>query len=155
MHAEPLSRSSAYKNATLDRFATEGGWGVSATKIELWDGAVVNGDPDADSLENGDECKALDGKEGTVQWAVNGKVQTDPDPGSYIVEDGDVITVAFMPEGEDFPFVPPHAVQALQTNNSPVNFGVEEGETTSTTGEKTSHTTQASTTTTEGGSAEP
>jgi hypothetical protein len=111
IHAEPLSSASANARATLSRFADVGGrWSVSSTRLKLWTGKTY---------ENGDRCESLENKPGEVRWTVNGEPQVGS-PGDYVVEDGDVVVLAFMPKGEDFPTLPPWA-GTLAENGSPVN----------------------------------
>jgi hypothetical protein len=90
MHMHPLSRAGANKNANVGLFLKQAGEKVSASEIKL---------ADAD-LKNGEACKNLEDKKGKVRWAVNGK-ERKGDPAEYVAKDGDVVALAFLPQGTD------------------------------------------------------
>jgi hypothetical protein len=107
MHIHPFSSAESGENATIATFMAGGGWDVSEDSFELW--------PGADSKRNGDACTAADGTEqpGKVRWSVNGR-ERKGNPGDYRPQDGDVIVLAFLPEGQEIP-PPPEADQAQDT----------------------------------------
>jgi hypothetical protein len=87
------------------------------------EGAVVT---DSATLADGDPCASLGGRPGRLRWAVatydpsrqgyqQGPVEQAGDPGTYVLRDSDVITLAFLPD--EIPLgVPPHAAARLQAN---------------------------------------
>ena len=110
MHTHPYTPQEAGKNATTGRFLAEGGWSLSSTSMELWDGTTH---------ANGDEC-TVDGKKepSVVQWATgfpgkpwSGKAMSG-DPAKYKFRDGEIVAVYFLPKGSKLP-KPPGADDAL------------------------------------------
>ncbi len=84
------------------------------------------------TLTNGDKCDSLGGREGKLRWAVGkydraAEAYTQPpteqtgDLTKYVLQDGDVITIAFLPA--DIPLgAPPGAENALL-----VSAGIDSG----------------------------
>jgi hypothetical protein len=95
MHIHPYTSDEAGDRATLGQFLEEGGWSASGDSLELWDGT---------EHRDGQDC---DGKEATVRWSVNGE-ERDGNPSDFKPNDGDVVALAFLPEGEDIG-TPPQA----------------------------------------------
>jgi hypothetical protein len=90
IHMHPLSRAGANKNASVGLFLKQAGEKVSASEIKL---------ADVD-MKNGEACKNLDNKKGKVRWSVDGK-ERKGDPAEFVAKDGDVVALAFLPEGTD------------------------------------------------------
>ena len=98
VHIHPFASRAAGKNAKLSLFLDTVKVDVSSSKLDL---------PGQDAKKNGDEC---DGRGATVQvktWpnrdpATEGVVYVG-DPGDIRLEDNQLITVAFVPEGTDIP----------------------------------------------------
>ena len=90
----PSFEEEAGGNATLGRFFEYGGGLVTEERIVAWHDTDV---------ANGQSCP--DGRVATVRWSVNGEEQSG-NPGDYVPEDGDVITIAFLPEGDAIPEPP-------------------------------------------------
>ena len=98
-HAHPLSNAEAGRNATVREFFVNGGMSISETSLRYSDGNTYrSGEVDCD------------GEEGVLQWALNGEVM-EGDPGDLVIGNGDVLAVAFVPEGEEFPTLPPTTPQ--------------------------------------------
>ncbi|HLF40395.1 MAG TPA: hypothetical protein VI854_02860, partial [Acidimicrobiia bacterium] len=98
IHLHPFSRAGAGSNATVGLYMKQAGEKISATNIELLGGI---------KQRNGDKCANLGDKPGTIRWSVNGE-EKQGDPGDYVPNDGDVVAIAFLPEGEEIG-VPPVA----------------------------------------------
>jgi hypothetical protein len=96
IHMEPATPDEAGRNATLGRYFAFGGWHISAGGFDFLDTQV----------KNGDDCN---GRPGKLSWKVarwNGTLGPQRytvesgDPGGYKLYNGDVIVVAFLPEGQ-------------------------------------------------------
>lgn len=87
VHMEPATSEEAGDNATLGRYFRFGGWRLDEDGYEFLGTERAAGD------ECGDEPGAL-------QWSVNGEARTG-NPADYVMKDGDVVVVAFLPEGKD------------------------------------------------------
>lgn len=101
VHIHPFVAAGAGRKATMEKFFTGGGWEVTEDSFNFGGTAVKR---------NGDPCP--DGRPGVVRWSVNG-VEQEGDLSDFVPFDGDVIALAFIPEGDPIP-EPPHAKQALQ-----------------------------------------
>ena len=68
----------------------------------------------ADEWSNGDKCtvRAVQGQDGRLTWAVDGKAQTG-NPADYKLKDGETLAIYFLPKGAEQPF-PPNAVHRVQ-----------------------------------------
>jgi hypothetical protein len=88
MHIHPFLTRAAGDNATVGAYLELGGWSATDDSFTLWDGT---------EHATGDQC---DGKDATVRWEVNGEPQSG-DISDYRPEDGDVVALALLPEGED------------------------------------------------------
>lgn len=106
IHMHPFTDDEVGGNATVGLYFEYGGWELSEERIALpgWDDGV--------NVTNGDPCP--DGRAGRVRWFVNGDEQ-DGNPADFAPEDGLVITIAFIPDGDPAPDppAPPEALQAL------------------------------------------
>jgi hypothetical protein len=89
IHIHPIASDETGGNATLGRYLDYAGGSISADSISV---------PDGPTFSNGDPCP--DGRAGTVRWSVNGQ-ERDGDPAEFKLEDGDVVVVGFVPEGQD------------------------------------------------------
>lgn len=99
IHAHPRSSSAAGSNADLRLFFDRAGFELTATKLEYSDGKTY---------ESGDvECgEGKDKEEAVLRWAVNGKEQ-EGNPANFVVGNGDVVAIGFLPEDAEFDTVPP------------------------------------------------
>lgn len=95
IHTHPSSKRAAGKNATLQRFFDEVHAKVTATSIEI---------PGRKKLENGDKCGGKRGEVVVKTW----KNQADAEgtlvkgsPGDVKIDDGLIVTIAFVPEGTE------------------------------------------------------
>ena len=97
IHMEPATPDEAGRNATLGKYFEYGGWQLSADGFDFLDTQVANGD----------DC---DGARGELTWRVarwDGTLGPQHyktgsgDPAKYKLYNGDVIVVAFVPEGRD------------------------------------------------------
>lgn len=125
MHIHPSSSEAAGENAVVGRFIENNagaGWELSATSMTLWDGV---------EYRNGQECVDGEyaGQAADIQWAVgrvgepwDGTPRTG-DLANYHPDDGDIVAVAFIPEGQQVP-EPPDASGAL---GSPADVGAPAG----------------------------
>ena len=101
VHVHPFSSRSAGKNAKLGVFFDTVGAKVTSTQLKL---------PNQDAKKNGEKCE---GKAATVQvkiWATRDPADEGTvfkgDPGDIRLTDGQLITVAFVPDGTDIPRPP-------------------------------------------------
>lgn len=100
IHMHPNSSAGAHERATVGLYLSQAGDEVDKKSIKLADGTDVS---------DGDECPNLDNKPAGVRWAVNGKEKArGTDPSKYVPNNGDVVAVAFLPQGTDIG-VPPQA----------------------------------------------
>lgn len=101
IHIHPFAEDEAGEEATVGRFLEYGGWEIDEDHMSLWDGLEVN---------SGDPCP--DGRTARVRWMVNGEEQ-DGNPSDYKPDDQDVISIAFLPDGDPIPEPPPEVLAAL------------------------------------------
>jgi hypothetical protein len=94
MHIHPFAADETGDAATVGRFFEYGGGDLTADRIVAWEDTDVS---------NGGTCP--DGRPARVRWAVNGTEQ-EGNPADYKPEDGDTITVAFLPDGDPIPEPP-------------------------------------------------
>ena len=93
IHLHPTSSEVTGKRATLGKYLELSDIDFSETGFEV---------PGTPGRENGDKCGD---KAGRVRVKINGKVVTE-DPFDTKIEDGMIITVAFVPQGERIPDPP-------------------------------------------------
>jgi hypothetical protein len=110
IHIHPFTEDEAGDNATVGRFFEYGGFEVDEEHLKLWDGLDVT---------NGATCP--DGRAAKVRWAVNGEEQSG-NPSDFHPEDQDVITIAFLPDGDAIP-EPPAEVLAVLPKPADVQEG--------------------------------
>jgi hypothetical protein len=84
IHIEPQASDEVGAHATLGTYFTFGGWKLSTTVIEFL----------GRQERNGDRCEY--GDPGRLRWEVNG-VERAGNPADYVLQDGDVIVIAFVP----------------------------------------------------------
>jgi hypothetical protein len=106
IHLHPYSSDESGGRATVGRFFEYGGWSVSASSIRFW-----NGTYDSDA-RCGDEPAHL-------RWTVNGDERTGDDPADYHPEQGDVIAIAILPDGQDIGEPPSAAALASPSDLAP------------------------------------
>ena len=98
IHIEPLTRRESGKNATLARF-------LEAADVEI--------DDDSLQLPGGKEYEEgktkCGGKDGVMQMKVNDEPPVTTGLTSRKMEEGDVVTIAFAPEGSEIPKPPSEA----------------------------------------------
>lgn len=104
MHIHPEADDETGIDATVGKFFEEGGWELSEDRINL-----VNGWSNTD-VTNGGTCP--DGQVASVRWMVNG-TEKDGNPADFAPEDGDRITIAFLPDGDAIPEPPADALTTL------------------------------------------
>lgn len=97
MHIHPFAEDESGDSATVGRYFEYGGGRLTGDRIVAWQDTDV---------ANGDACP--DGTPGLVRWALNG-VEQEGDPARYAPQDGDVITIAFLPAGSPIPDPPSKA----------------------------------------------
>jgi hypothetical protein len=101
VHIHPFGASSAGKRATLKIYFDTVGADITADKISL---------PGQDTKRNGDKCENGAGIVETRVWdtrAASDQGHLVPgDPSSIRPKDGQLITIAFGPKGEDIPRPP-------------------------------------------------
>ncbi|MBI2168757.1 MAG: hypothetical protein HYU28_04540 [Actinobacteria bacterium] len=150
IHAHPGSTSHAGKNAKLGTWYELGGLELTATKLKYSDGKTYR----SGEVECGE---GKDKKKAVLRWALNGKEQ-ESNPANFVVGNGDVVALAFVPEKGDFDTLPPSAATMAQNYVAPKHpdFVPEETTTTTTPGATTTTVAGATaTTTTSGGSGGP
>ena len=107
IHIEPLTRREGGRNSTLERFLDAAGIEVTDTSIEV---------PGRDAFVEG-ETKC-DGKDGVVQLQVNDDPPITTGIATRKFVEGDVLTIAFAPEGASIPKPPSEASLAEQLGTS-------------------------------------
>lgn len=110
VHIHPFSDDETGDNATLGRYMEYGGWEIDEDHLALWDDLNVT---------SGDPCP--DGRTASVRWSVNGEEQ-EGNPADYKPDDQDVISIAFIPDGDAIP-EPPADVLAALPNPADVKSG--------------------------------
>jgi hypothetical protein len=101
LHIHPFVEDESGDEATVGRFMEYGGWEADEDHLALWDGLEVT---------SGDQCP--DGRTASVRWAVNGEEQ-DGNPSDYKPDDQDVISIAFLADGDAIPGPPAEVLEAL------------------------------------------
>ncbi|HEX2191670.1 MAG TPA: hypothetical protein VHH09_00605 [Acidimicrobiales bacterium] len=101
IHIHPFSEVYAGKRATFDVFAELVGVKVTRTEISL---------PNQDPKKNGDKCGDRDGLVQIMRWPskspeAEGTIYAG-DPGELRMRDRELITVAFLPRGDEIPRPP-------------------------------------------------
>jgi hypothetical protein len=146
IHIHPFSSRVTGDGANLGAFG-------DTVEMELTDDSLQL--PGREALENGDDCG---GRPGVVQvrvWAnlddAEGRLLED-DFADYAPQDGEILTIAFLPEGDEVPRPPSAGATPTDLEVTPTEPGEEEVPTTSipAEGEETTTTVPAddSTTTT-------
>jgi hypothetical protein len=101
VHIHPFGSSSAGKRATLKIYFDTVGADISDDKIEL---------PGQDTKRNGDRCEDGEGRIQTKVWDTRAPTDqgrlVEGDPSSLRPQDGQLITIAFVPEGTEIPKPP-------------------------------------------------
>ena len=164
IHTHPYVNSEEGNNATIGKFFSYGGWGLSSDSIDLGGEISTNtpnqwagpkSDPKKTQWSNGDVCPfgQYKGEKVQLTWAVDGKQKTG-NPADYHQQDGETMAIYLLPKGADMPFPPAactsfaqisDASQAILSKNSPCR---NQTTTTTTPGAATSTTTPATTTST-------
>ena len=107
IHIEPLTRRESGRNATLARF-------FAAAEVEV--------DDDSLQLPGGEEYTEGEtkcgGKGGVVQLKVNDEQPVKTGVTSRKMEEGDVVTIAFAPEGSEIPKPPSEAALREQLSGA-------------------------------------
>jgi hypothetical protein len=162
IHTHPFVNSEEGNNATIGKFFSYGGWGLSSDSIDLGGSIDTNtpkqwqgpkSDPKKTSWSNGDVCPfgQYKGKKVELTWAVDGKKMTG-NPADYHQQDGETMAIYMLPKGADMPFPPAactsfaqisDANQTALSKNSPCRS---QTTTTTTPGAATSTTAPATTT---------
>ncbi|GAC1478667.1 MAG: hypothetical protein NVS1B12_15230 [Acidimicrobiales bacterium] len=152
IHLHPFTPKASGNNATLGVYASSvtsdlksGPFKLSSTELQF--------PGDKKDWKNGDQCQ---GKPGKVKLTVNGKELTQ-DPATYIVKNGDLIDVGFVPTATPLPANPAEKKNLAAINDVPTSTGTTTPTTaagTPTTVAGTTATTAADTATTTPGSTQ-
>jgi len=112
IHTHPFVSSEAGRNATIGKFFSYGGWGLSGSSIDAWAGPASK--PTQKSWSNGDSCPfgRDKGKKIKMVWKVDGKTRQG-NPADYHQQNGVILALYFVPKGAATP-LPPTACKALQ-----------------------------------------
>ena len=101
IHIHPFGASSTGKRATLDVYFDTVGADISDDKIEL---------PGQETKRNGDRCEDGPGVIRTKVWDTRSPTDSgrivEGDPSNIRPQDNQLITIAFVPEGDDIPRPP-------------------------------------------------
>lgn len=135
VHVHPEIVSGQGENAKLAVFLEGAKAEVSANRIKLPGGVDVS---------DGERCKRLDDRESRVRWSVDGK-ERKGDPSQYRPKDGEVLAIAFLPDGVDIGKPP-----VAERGDTPADLP---GATSSTTSTSSSTTSTAPAETTTSGSS--
>lgn len=114
IHTHPYVVSEEGNNATIGKFFSYGGWGLSSDSIDLggensahpqWHGPESA--PRRTSWSNGDVCPfgQYKGQKVQLTWAVDGK-QKAGNPADYHMQDGETVAIYMLPKGAEMPFPP-------------------------------------------------
>ena len=114
IHTHPFVNAEEGNNATIGKFFSYGGWGLSSDSIDLGGSIATNtpnnwqgpkSDPNKRQWSNGDVCPfgKYKGQKGQITWAVDGKQQTG-NPADYHQQNGESVAIYFLPKGADMPF---------------------------------------------------
>jgi hypothetical protein len=151
VHIHPFGTSASGKRARLGVWFDTENVDINATSIKL---------PDQDRKRNGDDCDNGKGKLQMKVW--DSQDPSDPgriidgDPRNFRPQDGQLITIAFVPEGTDIPRPPSAATlnnlsdvgpQASTTTTTALGADSSASTTSTTPGSSTTSTTGASSTT--------
>lgn len=112
VHAHPRSTSAAGRNATLRLFFERAGLELTATKLEYSDGQTYR----SGEVECGEGDESRDG---VLRWALNGEEQ-EGNPANHVIANGDVVALAFIPEDDEMPTIPP-STSFMVENYTPAN----------------------------------
>ena len=117
IHIHPFYSSEGLDNATLGRFLENGGWSASSDELSLWAGPSA--DPTKTRWKDGDRCPDENGnpgkgQPGRVVFEVNCKPESS-DPGDHRLADQEVLTIAFVAQGQDVG--PPPNAQSAPDND--------------------------------------
>ncbi|MGH9062847.1 MAG: hypothetical protein ACRD0L_02525 [Acidimicrobiales bacterium] len=115
IHVEPLSSADTGHNATLGRFVhLYPGMELTATSVRY---------PGKKTWRNGERCGTKAAKVQVEVWsslaATHGHIVTG-NPDDVLLENGQLITIAFVPPGTSIP-KPPSAANLLTVNSAPNN----------------------------------
>ena len=112
IHTHPFVVSEEGNNATIGKFFSYGGWGLSSDSIDLggandahpqWKGP--SSDPKKTTWSNGDVCPfgQYKGQKVQLTGAVDGKTKTG-NPADYHQQDGETVAIYLLPKGAAMPF---------------------------------------------------
>jgi hypothetical protein len=106
IHMEPAAEDEAGNNATLGKYFEFAGWQLSSSGYSIRWGQSSPQAGQIVSVKNGDKCN---GEPATLQWAHAKWDGTNKpqkftvgtgNPGNFKLHDGDILIVAFLPEGK-------------------------------------------------------
>lgn len=113
IHIHPSSNAATGKRANLGRFAEEVGLELEDDALEL---------PGGDRYEEGDDCAGRPGEVVVKVWdsvsATEGRV-LESDLADHAPQDGEVVAIAFLPEGTAGELQMPPTVTRLQDPTAP------------------------------------
>jgi hypothetical protein len=120
IHTHPFFPSEEGAHATVGKFMKYGGWSLGSDYVDAWSGPISK--VTKTRWTNGDVCPVGDyqGKKGEIVWSVDGK-RMSGNPADYRQQDGQIVTIAFLPKGAAIP-LPPDACGALE-NIGDINGG--------------------------------
>lgn len=110
MHAHPRSNAAAGRNATAGLFFERAGGDLTPSRIEYAGETYRSGEVECGEGENAQDA--------VMRWAVNGEEQ-DGNPANFVVGNGDVFVVAFIPEGDEMPTEPPSVAYMAENYATP------------------------------------
>ena len=148
IHLHPFTPKASGTNSTLGFYASAvtdnlktGAFKLTSTELQY--------PGDKKDWKNGDQCQ---GKPGKVKMSVNGK-QVTQDPSTYLMKDGDLIDVGFVPSATPLPSNPDEKKNLAAINDVSTATGTTvpakaPGQTPTTAAGTTATTTSGSTPTT-------
>ncbi len=112
IHTHPFITAEEGSNATVGKFFSYGGWGLSSDSIDLggsnsahtqWQGP--KSDSSKTSWSNGDTCPfgQYKGQKVELRWAIDGKQQSG-NPADYHQQDGQTLAIYMLPKSANLPF---------------------------------------------------
>ena len=113
IHLHPLSTNYTGDGATLGAFG-------ETTNLEISDDAIAM--PSGDTFEDGDDCGGEPGQVQVKVWSGPGDTEgrmLDGGFADFAPQDGDILTVAFAPEGAEIPPPPSAGTQPTDVVPAP------------------------------------
>ena len=128
IHTHPFVNAEEGNNATIGKFFSYGGWGLSSDSIDLGGSIGTNkppqwagpkSDPTKTQWSNGDVCPfgKYKGKKTQLTWAVDGKEKAG-NLADFHQQDGETVAIYMLPKGANMPFPPAACTSFAQISDA-------------------------------------